>query len=168
VIPAYGCELESFKAGYEEVSIDEGWWLGDRDADGNIVVAPKRWPAIAAGDRPGDMANIVRYIHSLGLKAGIYTDAGSQHCSLYPDLGPGYFHVGSEDHYEQDFPQFSKWGFDYVKVDWIAGDKENLSAAVHYGEIARAIARAERITAKRLDYSICNGGKQSPWTWVRA
>jgi hypothetical protein len=45
------------------------------------------------------------------------------------------------------------------------GDKENLSANVQYGEIARAIARAEQITGKRLYYSICNWGKQSPWTW---
>ena len=153
------------KAGYEYVNIDEGWWTGDRDADGNILVDPKRWPAIAAGDRAGDMANIVRYIHSLGLKAGIYTDAGSEGCSMYPDLGPAYFHVGSEGHYEQDFLQFARWGFDYVKVDWCGGDKENLSAAVQYGEIARAIAHAERITGKRLYYSICNWGKQSPWTW---
>ena len=153
------------KAGYEYVNIDEGWWTGDRDTDGNIVVDPKRWPAIVAGDHPGDMANIARYIHSLGLKAGIYTDAGSEGCSMYPDLGPAYFHVGSEGHYEQDFLQFAKWGFDYVKVDWCGGDKENLSAAVQYGEIARAIAQAERITGKRLYYSICNWGKQSPWTW---
>lgn len=153
------------KAGYEYVNIDEGWWLGDRDADGNIVVDPKRWPAIAPGDRPGDMANIARFIHSLGLKAGIYTDAGSEGCSMYPDLGPAYFHVGSKGHYEQDFLQFAKWGFDYVKVDWCGGDKENLSAAVQYGEIARAIAHAEQITGKRLYYSICNWGKQSPWTW---
>ncbi|WP_158749602.1 alpha-galactosidase [Acidobacterium sp. S8] len=153
------------KAGYEYINIDEGWWLGDRDAEGNIVVDPKRWPAIALGDKPGDMANIVRYIHSLGLKAGIYTDAGKDGCSMYPDIGPAYANVGSEGHYEQDFLQFAKWGFDYVKVDWCGGDKENLSADLQYGEIARAIARAEQITGKRLYYSICNWGKQSPWTW---
>ena len=44
--------------------------------DGNFVVDPKAWPALAPGERAGDMANIVRYIHGLGLKAGIYTDAG--------------------------------------------------------------------------------------------
>ncbi len=153
------------KAGYQYINIDEGWWLGDRDTEGNIVVDPKRWPAIAPGDKPGDMANIVRYIHSLGLKAGIYTDAGKDGCSMYPDIGPAYAHVGSEGHYEQDFLQFAKWGFDYVKVDWCGGDKENLSADLQYGEIARAIARAEQITGKRLYYSICNWGKQSPWTW---
>jgi hypothetical protein len=153
------------KAGYQYINIDEGWWLGDRDAEGNIVVDPKRWPAIAPGDKPGDMANIVRYIHSLGLKAGIYTDAGKDGCSMYPDIGPAYAHVGSEGHYEQDFMQFAKWGFDYVKVDWCGGDKENLSADLQYGEIARAIVRAEEITGTRLYYSICNWGKQSPWTW---
>jgi len=154
------------KAGYEYVNIDEGWWLGERDADGNFVVDPKAFPAIAAGERAGDMSNIVRFIHSLGLKAGIYTDAGRDGCSMYPDLGPAYFHTGSEGHYEQDFLQFARWGFDYVKVDWCGGDKENLDPEVQYGEISRAIGRAEEITGRRLFYSICNWGKQSPWSWA--
>jgi len=153
------------EAGYEYVNIDEGWWLGDRDADGNIIVDPKAWPAIKPGEASGDMSNIVRFIHSLGLKAGIYTDAGKDGCSMYPDLGPAYFHVGSEGHYEQDFLQFARWGFDYVKVDWCGGDKENLDPDVQYGEIARAIAQAEQITGRPLYYSICNWGKQSPWSW---
>ena len=133
------------KAGYQYVNIDEGWWLGERDAEGNILVDPKAWPALAPGERAGDMSNIVRFIHGLGLKAGIYTDAGKDGCSLYPDLGPVYQHVGSEGHYEQDFLQFAKWGFDYVKVDWCGGDKEKLDPAVQYAEIARAIAKAEAV-----------------------
>lgn len=153
------------KAGYQYVNIDEGWWLGDRDSNGNIVVDPKAWPAIASGEHAGDMSNIVRFIHSLGLKAGIYTDAGKDGCSMYPDLGPAYFHVGSEGHYEQDFLQFARWGFDYVKVDWCGGEKENLDPDVQYGEIAQAIARAGQITGRKLYYSICNWGKESPWTW---
>jgi hypothetical protein len=153
-------------AGYQYINIDEGWWLGDRDADGNIVVDPKAWPAIAAGDKPGDMTNIVRFIHSNGLKAGIYTDAGKNGCSLYPDVGWMYFNVGSEGHYQQDFLQFARWGFDYVKVDWCGGAKENLDPAVQYAEIARAIARAEKITGHRLYFSICEWGVQSPWTWA--
>lgn len=155
------------KAGYQYVNIDEGWWLGQRDAQGNIVVDPKAWPAIAKGERDGHMSNIVRYIHSLGLKAGIYTDAGRDGCgTFFPDLGPGYPGEGSEGHYEQDFLQFAKWGFDYVKVDWCGGDKENLDPAVQYAEIARAITRAEAATGHRLYYSICEWGKQSPWTWA--
>ena len=155
------------KAGYKYINIDEGWWLGQRDEHGNIVVDPKTWPALAPGERAGDMSNIVRYIHSLGLKAGIYTDAGRNGCgTFFPDLGPGYPGEGSEGHYEQDFLQFAKWGFDYVKVDWCGGDKENLDPAVQYGEIARAIVRAEAITGHRLFYSICNWGKHSPWNWA--
>jgi hypothetical protein len=153
------------KSGYEYVNIDEGWWLGDRDAEGNIVVDPKAWPPIKAGEVAGDMSNIVRFIHSLGLKAGIYTDAGKDGCSMYPDLGPAYFHVGSEGHYEQDFLQFARWGFDYVKIDWCGGAKENLDPDVQYSEVARAIARAEKITGHQLYFSICNWGKQSPWSW---
>ncbi len=154
------------KAGYQYVNIDEGWWLGQRDAEGNIVVDAKSWPALAPGEQAGDMANIVRYIHGLGLKAGIYTDAGMDGCSLYPDLGPVYQHVGSEGHYEQDFLQFARWGFDYVKVDWCGGDKEKLDPAVQYAEVARAIGKAEGVTGRRLYFSICEWGNNSPWTWA--
>jgi hypothetical protein len=154
------------KAGYQYINIDEGWWLGKRDGDGKFIVDGKEWPALAEGEKPGDMSNIVRFIHGLGLKAGIYTDAGRNGCSMYPDLGPAYPDVGSEGHYEQDFLQFARWGFDYVKVDWCGGDKENLDPAVQYGEIARAIARAEKVTGHRLYFSICNWGKNSPWTWA--
>ncbi len=155
------------KAGYQYINIDEGWWLGKRDEKGNIVVDPRAWPALSAGERPGDMSNIVRYIHGLGLKAGIYTDAGANGCSTVgPDLGPAYPNTGSEGHYEEDFLQFARWEFDYVKVDWCGGDRENLDPAIQYSEIARAIAKAEAITGRRLYYSICNWGKNSPWTWA--
>ncbi len=155
------------KAGYQYINIDEGWWLGKRDEQGNIVVDPEAWPALAPGERAGDMSNIAHYLHGLGLKAGIYTDAGRDGCGTFsPDIGPGYPGEGSEGHYEQDFLQFARWGFDYVKVDWCGGNKENLDPAVQYAEIARAIGRAESITGHRLYYSICNWGKQSPWTWA--
>jgi alpha galactosidase A-like protein/alpha galactosidase C-like protein len=154
------------EAGYEYVVIDEGWWLGERDAAGNIIVNLKQWPAIKPGQKDGDMANIADYIHSLGLKAGIYTDAGRDGCSMYPDSGPKYMNTGSEGHYEQDFLQFSKWGFDYVKVDWCGGAKEKRSGAVQYGQIARAIGRAEEITGRELFLSICEWGSQNPWFWA--
>ena len=153
------------KAGYEYVVIDEGWWLGKRDSGGNIVVDPRQWPAIQAGEKAGDMANIAAYIHSLGLKAGIYTDAGQDGCSMYPDSGPKYLHTGSEGHYDQDFLQFSKWGFDYVKVDWCGGAKNKRSGAVQYAEIAHAIQKAEKTTGRSLYFSICEWGSQNPWFW---
>lgn len=154
------------KAGYQYINIDEGWWLGERDAEGNIVVDAKAWPALTPDEHAGDMANIVRFIHGLGLKAGIYTDAGMDGCSMYPDLGPPIPHVGSEGHYEQDFLQFARWGFDYVKVDWCGGDKEKLDPAVQYAEIARAISGAEATSGQRLYFSLCEWGNNSPWTWA--
>lgn len=155
------------KVGYQYINIDEGWWLGERDQSGNIVVEAQQWPALQPGEQPGDMSNIVRFIHGLGLKAGIYTDAGEAGCGFYgPDLGPPMLHTGSEGHYDQDFLKFAQWGFDYVKVDWCGGNKENLDPAAQYAEIAHAIQRAERITGHRLYYSICNWGNNSPWTWA--
>src|SRR5579862_6985893 len=65
------------KAGYEYVNIDEGWWLGQRDAQGNIVVEPTRWPALEKGEQDGDMSNIVlrslawpqgRHLHRRGAR----------------------------------------------------------------------------------------------------
>lgn len=155
------------KAGYQYINIDEGWWLGQRDARGNIVVDDKQWPALQPGEHAGDMSNIVRFIHSLGLKAGIYTDAGEAGCGFYgPDLGPPMPHTGAEGYYDQDFLQFAQWGFDYVKVDWCGGSKENLDPAVQYTAVAHAINRAETITGRRLYYSICDWGNNSPWTWA--
>jgi hypothetical protein len=112
------------------------------------------------------MANIAAYIHSLGLKAGIYTDAGQDGCSMYPDSGPKFMSTGSEGHYDQDFPQFSKWGFDYVKVDWCGGAKNKRSGAVQYAQIARAIQKAEKTTGRKLYLSICEWGSQNPWFWA--
>jgi hypothetical protein len=154
------------EAGYEYVVIDEGWWLGERDTAGNIVVNAKQWPALQSGQKDGDMANIAVYIHSLGLKAGIYTDAGKDGCSMYPDSGPKYLNSGSEGHFDQDFLQFSKWGFDYVKVDWCGGAKEKLSGAVQYAQVARAIQKAEKTTGRKLYFSICEWGSQNPWFWA--
>jgi alpha galactosidase C-like protein/alpha galactosidase A-like protein/alpha-galactosidase-like CBM13-containing protein len=51
-------------------------------------------------------------------------------------------------------------------VDWCGGDKEKLDPAVQYAEIARAIAKAEAATGRRLYFSICNWGNNSPWTWA--
>jgi hypothetical protein len=148
-------------AGYQYVNIDEGWWQGTRDAAGNITVDTAEWP--------GGMAAIADYIHGLGLKAGIYTDAGKDGCGYYFPTGrPAAPGSGSEGHYEQDFLAFSKWGFDFVKVDWCGGDKEGLDAPTAYAAIADAIDKATAQTGRTLALSVCNWGKQSPWSWAPA
>ncbi|MFF4655959.1 ricin-type beta-trefoil lectin domain protein [Streptomyces sp. NPDC001381] len=146
-------------AGYQYVNIDEGWWQGTRDSDGTITVDESEWP--------GGMSAIADYIHSKGLKAGIYTDAGKDGCGYYYPTGrPAAPGSGSEGHYEQDMLQFSKWGFDFVKVDWCGGDAEGLDAATTYTAISGAVAKATAATGRPLTLSICNWGYQNPWNWA--
>ncbi|MFI6034974.1 ricin-type beta-trefoil lectin domain protein [Streptomyces sp. NPDC051315] len=146
-------------AGYQYVNIDEGWWQGTRDSAGNITVDESEWP--------GGMSAIADYIHSKGLKAGIYTDAGKDGCGYYFPTGrPAAPGSGSEGHYEQDMLQFSKWGFDFVKVDWCGGDAEGLDAATTYKAISDAVARATATTGRPLTLSICNWGYQNTWNWA--
>jgi hypothetical protein len=148
-------------AGYQYVNIDEGWWQGTRDSAGNITVDTAEWP--------GGMKAIADYIHGKGLKAGIYTDAGRDGCGYYYPTGrPAAPGSGSEGHYDQDFLQFSKWGFDFVKVDWCGGDKEGLNAKSAYQAISDSISKASAQTGRPLVLSICNWGNQSPWDWAPA
>ena len=146
------------EAGYQYINLDEGWWQGTRDSAGNITIDESEWP--------GGMSAIADYIHSKGLKAGIYTDAGKDGCGYYFPTGrPAAPGSGSEGHYEQDMLQFSRWGFDYVKVDWCGGDVEGLDARAAYQAISDAAAKATETTGRPLTLSICNWGKQNPWNW---
>ncbi|WP_079173225.1 ricin-type beta-trefoil lectin domain protein [Streptomyces monashensis] len=146
-------------AGYRYINIDEGWWQGTRDSAGNITVDTGEWP--------GGMSAIADYIHSKGLKAGIYTDAGKNGCGYYYPTGrPAAPNTGSEGHYDQDMLQFSKWGFDVVKVDWCGGDAEGLDAKTAYTSISSAVTRATAATGRPLTLSACNWGKQNPWNWA--
>jgi hypothetical protein len=146
-------------AGYQYVNIDEGWWQGTRDASGNITVDNADWP--------GGMKAIADYIHSKGLKAGIYTDAGRNGCGYYYPTGrPAAPGSGSEGHYDQDFLQFSQWGFDYVKVDWCGGNAEGLNAQTAYQAISDSIGRATAATGRPMVLSICDWGNQNPWVWA--
>jgi len=146
-------------AGYQYVNIDEGWWQGTRDAAGNITVDTAEWP--------GGMKAIADYIHSKGLKAGIYTDAGRDGCGYYYPTGrPAAPGSGSEGHYDQDFLQFSQWGFDFVKVDWCGGNAEKLDPRTTYQAISDSIARATARTGRPMAFSICSWGDGNPWDWA--
>src|SRR5512142_105673 len=148
-------------AGYQYVSIDEGWWQGTRDGAGNITVSASAWP--------GGMSAIADYIHGKGLKAGIYPDAGKNGCGYYYPTGrPAAPGSGSEGHYDQDFLQFSRWGFDFVKVDWCGGNAEGLDPRTAYQAISDSITRATAQTGRPMVLSVCNWGNQSPWNWAPA
>ncbi|XP_067663985.1 alpha-N-acetylgalactosaminidase-like [Haliotis asinina] len=86
--------------GYEYVNIDDCWPLKDRDAEGKIVPDPARFPS--------GMADLAKYMHSKGLKLGIYGDFGTETCGGYP---------GSKFYMDVDAETFADWGIDSLKLD---------------------------------------------------
>ncbi|MGC0334773.1 hypothetical protein RKD23_007763 [Streptomyces sp. SAI-170] len=146
-------------AGYKYVNLDDGWWQGARDASGNIVVDENLWP--------GGMKAIADYIHSKGLKAGIYTDAGKNGCGYYyPTTRPAAPNTGMEGHYQQDLETFQRWGFDYVKIDFCGGRVEGLDQETTYKQIAAANEAASAVTGRKLVLSFCEWGSGLPWNWA--
>ena len=128
-------------AGYQYVNIDDCWQVS-RDAQGNIVADPARFPS--------GIKALADYVHSKGLKLGVYTDAGRMTCQKRP---------GSYDHELQDAKTYASWGVDYVKVDWCYS--EGLDPEVQYAKFRDALAQAGR----PIVFSICNWGVKAPWRW---
>lgn len=95
------------KRGYNTVTIDDCWMQKDRDSDGNLQPDPTRFPH---GIKP-----VADAVHGLGLKFGIYEDAGSQTCGRF--AGSGRPQGGGKDHFLQDTKLFASWGVDYLKLD---------------------------------------------------
>jgi alpha-galactosidase len=125
-------------AGYNYVWLDGGWWSGTRDSSGSITVSAKQWPH--------GMRAVADYIHSLGLKAGIYTDVGLNGC--------GGADQGSYGHYQQDVDQFADWGYDAVKVDFCGGEQQHLDPATAYGQFRDALLN--NAGHRPMLFNICN------------
>jgi len=128
-------------AGYQYVNIDDCWQVS-RDAQGTIVADPERFPS--------GIKTLADYVHSKGLKLGIYTDAGTGTCEKRP---------GSLNHEVQDAKTYASWGIDYVKIDWC--NAEGLDPEVQYAKFRDALAQSGR----SIVFSICNWGVKAPWRW---
>ena len=139
------------KAGYKYVNIDDGYWDG-RDANGDLRLNKKLFP--------NGMRALVDYIHSLGLKAGIYSDAGDNTC------GSGGQHawglgVGFAGHEERDCKlYFIDWDFDFIKVDYCGGMHMRLDECEQYTKISNAIRNCGK---KDVVYNMCRWA--FPGTW---
>ena len=129
-------------AGYEYVVIDDCWQVS-RDADGNIVPDAKNFPS--------GMKALGDYIHSKGLKFGIYSDAGEKTCAGRP---------GSMGHEYQDAIMYAKWGVDYLKYDWCHTGKRNAEEA--YSTMRDAL----KATGRPIVFSMCEWGTAKPWIWA--
>lgn len=131
-------------AGYQYVVIDDCWQVS-RDAHGDIVPDSQRFPH---GIKP-----VADYVHSLGLKFGIYSDAGTKTCQGRPaGLGHEY----------QDALIYASWGVDYLKYDW-CNTLPGQDARASYANIRQALDA----TGRPIVLSICEWGKHEPWLWGR-
>lgn len=128
-------------AGYKYIVIDDCWQVS-RDKNGNIVADPQRFPS--------GMRSLADYIHSLGLKFGIYSDAGSKTCGGRP---------ASLGHEYQDAAQYAAWGVDYLKYDWCNTTTQDAKAS--YALIRNAL----NASGRPIVLSICEWGTAKPWLW---
>ena len=130
-------------AGYRYVVIDDGWMAPVRDRNGDFVADPEKFP--------GGMKALADRIHSLGLRFGIYTDAGTKTCQDLPaSLGYEF----------RDARRFAEWGVDYVKVDWCHTD--GMGPRALYAKWAMAL----RAAGRPIVLSICEWGRARPWEWA--
>ena len=131
-------------AGYIYVNIDDTWEAPKRDAQGNIATNPK-FP---------DMKALADYVHSKGLKIGIYSSPGPKTCAQYE---------GSYGHEEQDARSYADWGIDYLKYDWCGAARiykdEEMQAV--YQKMGDALLRV----GHPIVYSLCQYGRQDVWKW---
>ncbi|RXH54391.1 glycoside hydrolase family 27 protein [Granulicella sibirica] len=140
-------------AGYIYVNIDDTW-EGERDAQG-IIHTNKKFP---------DMKALSDYVHSKGLKLGIYSSPGAQTCAHY---------AGSLDHEQQDAQTYADWGIDYLKYD-LCGFREKQKA-----EAPNDLAKQNKMmrdaymlmhqailkTGRPMVYSLCQYGFDAVWDW---
>ena len=133
-------------AGYEYIIIDDCWSLKERDKYGNLQADPEKFPH--------GMKYIADYIHSKGLKFGMYSDCGFWTCARYP---------GSWGYEYQDAKKFAEWGVDYLKYDF-GNRPESADTKVSYLTMSQAL----RNSGRDIALAACNWGVDQPWKWMRS
>lgn len=131
-------------AGYIYINIDD-CWHGERDSLGFIQPNPQHFPS--------GMKALSDYVHSKGLKLGLYSDAGWKTCGGRP---------GSRGYEFQDAMTYASWGIDYLKYDWC--NTEALNAEGAYLTMRDALYKAGR----PIVFSLCEWGNNKPWEWGAA
>lgn len=141
------------EAGYQYINIDDGYF-GGRNAEGYLFAHKEKFP--------NGMKVLADYIHAKGLKAGIYSDAGSNTCGSIYDRDTLGIGVGLWKHDDTDCRTFFRdWGYDFIKIDWCGGNATGQSEQQRYTDIAKAIERTGRTD---VHYNICRW--QFPGTWA--
>jgi len=130
-------------AGYVYINIDDTW-EGERDRNGNIQ-SNKKFP---------DMKDLADYVHSKGLKLGIYSSPGPNTCAGYE---------GTYGHEEQDAKTFAAWGIDYLKYDWCGA--RNLYTDEEMQPVYQKMGDALLASGRPIVYSLCQYGRNDVWKW---
>src|SRR5271170_76666 len=133
------------KAGYTYIIVDEGW-SSYRDSNGKIT-GNARFP---------DMKALADYVHSKGLKIGIYSSPGPQVCGGYK---------GSYGHEEEDAQTFADWGYDYLKYDWCSAFSIYQPTPADLQGAYQKMGEALQKTGRPIVYSLCEYGLGDVWTW---
>ena len=145
-------------AGYGNVNIDDGFF-GYRDQRGYMIPHPQRFPGGSA-----QMRSISDHIHSLGLKAGIYSDAGDNTCGSISKHNKDLNGIGAGlwMHDVQDADQyFNNWNFDFIKIDYCGGINRRLEERNRYEEIRQVI---DSVAGRHIEINVCRW--DHPGTWV--
>jgi alpha-galactosidase len=130
-------------AGYTYVVLDDTWSAMERDASGNLVADPVKFPS--------GMKALGDWLHAKGFKFGIYSCAGAKTCGGYP---------ASWGHEFQDGLTFASWGVDYLKYDWCnTGTAEAKDAYKRMRDGLHAAGRP-------VVFSLCEWGTAKPWEWA--
>ena len=133
-------------AGYEYLVIDDCWSLRERGADGRLVPDPEKFPH--------GMKAVADYVHSKGLKFGMYSCCGTHTCAGYP---------GSFEHEFVDAETFASWGVDYLKYDNCYKPK-HMDGEVLYKRMSLAL----RNCGRDIVLSACNWGNEDVHSWIRS
>lgn len=145
------------ECGYEYFNIDDGFF-GGRGDDGRLRFHKTRFP--------NGIKVIADYAHSLGLKAGIYSEGGENTCAHYwNNEGENGVGVGLYGYEEQDLKMFlQEFGFDFIKVDWCGGKALDLDEEEQYTKIARIIDEIRKKENRDIIFNICRW--QFPGEWA--
>lgn len=131
-------------AGYTYIVLDDGWMTHERDPKtGDLVPDPKKFP--------NGMRALIDYVHSKGLKFGLYNCAGTQTCAGYP---------GTRGYEYQDARFYASLGIDYLKYDWCYTDGINAKEA--YTTMSKAL----KVAGRPIVFSLCEWGQNKPWLWA--
>ncbi|WP_035647771.1 glycoside hydrolase family 27 protein [Flavobacterium sp. ASV13] len=129
-------------AGYNYIVLDDGWMTRERDANGDLIPDPVKFP--------NGMKALIDYVHSKGLKFGLYNCAGTQTCAGYP---------GTRGYEYQDARFYAKLGIDFLKYDWC--NTKGITAPEAYTTMSNAL----KVAGRPIVFSLCEWGDNQPWEW---